>query len=89
MIKHISHTDNMPVGGQIFIEGCVKAGFIPLSIENKHVLAVEGLQRKPEAGQHNDPFDRMLIAQAKSESMLLITHDGLLSGYDEECIMKI
>lgn len=66
VIKHRRHPDNMPVGGQTFIEGCVKAGFIPLSIENNHVLAVDGLRRKREAGQHNDPFDRMLIAQAKS-----------------------
>lgn len=79
----------MSVGGQSLIEGCIKVGFISLSMENKHVLTVEGLQRKPEAGQHNDSFDRMLIAQAKSEAMILITQDGLLSGYDEECIMNI
>ena len=36
-----------------------------------------------------DPFDRMLIAQAKEENMSLITHDGLLPYYDEKCIISV
>jgi PIN domain nuclease of toxin-antitoxin system len=31
---------------------------------------------------HSDPFDRMLIAQAKIESLTLITHDASLREYD-------
>ena len=30
---------------------------------------------------HSDPFDRLLIAQAKSEVMTLITHDTLITQY--------
>jgi PIN domain nuclease of toxin-antitoxin system len=33
---------------------------------------------------HNDPFDRMLIAQARSEEMVLLTADSLISKYDVE-----
>ena len=35
------------------------------------------------------PFDRVLIAQAKTEEMTLITHDGLLAGYGEKCVVTI
>ncbi len=31
---------------------------------------------------HSDPFDRMLIAQAKIESLTLMTHDPRLRDYD-------
>lgn len=31
---------------------------------------------------HNDPFDRMLIAQANIESLTLMTHDARLRDYD-------
>ena len=35
---------------------------------------------------HKDPFDRMLICQAKAEGMTFITHDSKLSAYHEDCI---
>ena len=35
---------------------------------------------------HKDPFDRMLIAQAKFENVYLLTHDKRLAEYDEECV---
>jgi PIN domain nuclease of toxin-antitoxin system len=30
---------------------------------------------------HRDPFDRMLVAQATSEPLILLTHDETLSAY--------
>lgn len=89
VIKHGKNPINMPVDGQEFMKGCLKAGFIPLPIENHHVLAVGKLTRKNGEPPHNDPFDRILITQAKTENMILITHDNLLGGYDEPCVMKI
>ena len=35
---------------------------------------------------HRDPFDRMLIAQALSENMVLLTNDSMLRGYGP-CVM--
>jgi len=32
---------------------------------------------------HKDPFDRMLVAQARSEPMCLLTHNRLLQQYGE------
>lgn len=31
---------------------------------------------------HSDPFDRLLIAQAKLEDMPFVTNDGVVSQYD-------
>ena len=89
VIKHSKNPTAMPVDGNTFVEECVKAGFTPLAIENRHVLAVSGLRGKNEAPPHNDPFDRILIAQAKTEEMTMITHDGLLAGYGEKCVLTI
>lgn len=35
---------------------------------------------------HQDPFDRMLVAQALSEQLILITHDKKLAPYDAEIL---
>lgn len=53
-----------------------EAGFVPLPVTWTHALAVHGLPLL-----HRDPFDRMLIAQAVSEPMHLITADGGLARY--------
>lgn len=52
------------------------AGFEPLPITWIHALALGGLPLL-----HRDPFDRMLVAQAISEPLHLLTRDALLTGY--------
>ncbi|MCX8049805.1 MAG: type II toxin-antitoxin system VapC family toxin [Methylohalobius sp.] len=47
-----------------------------LAIEPEHVLATEQLP-----WLHQDPFDRLLIAQAIVEPMHLITHDKKIAAY--------
>jgi PIN domain nuclease of toxin-antitoxin system len=47
-----------------------------LSVELEHVLALGDL---PDA--HRDPFDRLLIAQAKAEGMAILTKDALFNQY--------
>lgn len=38
---------------------------------------------------HKDPFDRLLLAQAKAEKRMFLTHDHLIPFYHEECIMYV
>jgi len=59
------------------VEDCKKK-FAWLSIEAAHLIAFENLPR-PE--RHRDPFDRMLVAQAMTESVSLISCDAALAGY--------
>ncbi len=35
---------------------------------------------------HRDPFDRMLVAQAQVEGMVLVTADDVLEEYDVEIL---
>lgn len=53
-----------------------EAGFQELPILGKHVFSLAGLPML-----HKDPFDRLLLAQAIAENMLLLTTDGILASY--------
>ncbi len=37
---------------------------------------------------HRDPFDRLLLAQAESEGLLLITADALVARYPGRCAIR-
>jgi PIN domain nuclease of toxin-antitoxin system len=50
-------------------------GFELLAIESKHGLLAGGLP-----GDHGDPFDRMLAAQAQIDGMSVITLDPAIIG---------
>lgn len=57
------------------------SGYALLSITPEHARAVETL---PDL--HADPFDRMLIAQAMTEPLRLLTHDPMLARYSETVV---
>jgi len=52
--------------------------FLELSVTSRHAAAIT---RLPDI--HRDPFDRMLIAQAISEPLTLLTADPMLKKYSE------
>ncbi|MBQ7146956.1 MAG: type II toxin-antitoxin system VapC family toxin [Lachnospiraceae bacterium] len=86
-VKHAIHPENVSFSAEILSGFCREAGFLPLEVKEKHIFALETLVRQDDAPKHSDPFDRMLIAQAKAEGMTLLTHDGLLAGYGEKCVI--
>jgi len=53
-------------------------GFEWLPISAPHLLAVATL---PQHDDHKDPFDRLLVAQALTEPLLLLTADAKLARY--------
>lgn len=53
-----------------------KCGFTILDIELEHVLSLRDLPN-----YHKDPFDRILIAQSKSEDCELLTTDKKVKKY--------
>ena len=57
-------------------EALDRRGFQRLGISFTHAAAAGALPR-----HHGDPFDRMLIAQAQSESLTLVTRDRGLAAY--------
>lgn len=53
-------------------------GFVELPVSARHAVAVARLPLL-----HRDPFDRLLIAQAITEPMRLLTADPRLAAYSE------
>ena len=51
-------------------------GFVELEISILHAQWAGNLP-----GDHRDPFDRMLIAQAQLENVALVTNDEVFDGY--------
>lgn len=58
------------------LAGIEPAGFSLLPITGEHAAKVAELPML-----HKDPFDRMLVAQASVEPMLLLTNDETLRSY--------
>ena len=88
-IKHKIRPEQMPISEEEFVRLCEKTGFAQLPIEPEHIFLLKTLTRPAEAPKHNDPFDRILLAQAKYEELSLITHDSLIPYYGEKCIMSV
>jgi PIN domain nuclease of toxin-antitoxin system len=61
-----------------FAEAIVQSGFQEIAVTARHAAKVYDLPL-----YHRDPFDRLLIAQAISEPLRLLTADKLLAQYSE------
>ncbi|HUE76909.1 MAG TPA: type II toxin-antitoxin system VapC family toxin [Longimicrobiales bacterium] len=62
-------------------EVAIQSGFEELPIRISHAEAVETLPP-----HHRDPFDRILVAQASVEGLVLVTRDQLIRRYDVEVL---
>lgn len=86
-IKH--KIGKLRCSGTEFMHYCEQAGFIKLPFDDRHVVALETLEKKENTPPHNDPFDQGLLAQAKADCLLLLTHDNKLSYYDEPYVALV
>ena len=80
-IKHAlnrSGPNAMPISATQARAWFEASNFHNLSVTAAHAVAVEALPQ-----HHGDPFDRLLIAQAKTEPMRLLSHDAALAAYGE------
>ena len=68
---------------------CEQAGFKKLSLDDKHVIAYETLNKVENTPEHNDPFDKILLAQAKGDGMFFITHDKSFTYYNEPYLILV
>ncbi len=59
------------------VEEIAANGFIELPIRAHHAWRAGRLPR-----HHDDPFDRILIAQAQLEELTLVTHDRSFEAYE-------
>ena len=80
-IKFSLGRGDMPISSKEAVRYFQQSGYRFLPVEVEHCVAVEDLST-----HHQDPFDRILIAQAFIEPMRLITHDALVALYSDTII---
>ena len=72
----------LPQAPEVFIPSRLARDRIgSLSVELSHALKAAALPFI-----HNDPFDRLLVAQAQSAGLCLVTHDSWALKYDVDCL---
>ena len=75
-IKHAMGKGDMPVSSGQALDAFREAGYLILDIKPGHVVQVERL-----SPIHKDPFDRLLVAQAMIEPLILMTRDAVVARY--------
>lgn len=65
-----------------FVELLIDDGLEELSVTARH-----GIRASQLPFIHQDPFDRMLIAQSLEEGLVLATHDQIISQYEVPTIL--
>jgi PIN domain nuclease of toxin-antitoxin system len=80
--KHTLGREIMPISGKEALGYFRQAGYLFLAIRPEHGAAVEDL-----TAHHQDPFDRLLVAQASTETMRLVTHDATVARYSDTVIV--
>jgi PIN domain nuclease of toxin-antitoxin system len=72
--------------GRLELPDTVEAGVLASGFEKLLISFSHGEQAARLPLHHRDPFDRMLVAQARAEGLTLVTHDRLLEPYDVEIL---
>ena len=81
-IKHSLGRSNMPVSGDQASRYFTESGYVLLPVTAEHAAATETLP-----SIHADPFDRMLVAQALTEPLRLVTHDATVARYGDSVML--
>ena len=70
---------------RVLHQNLVHNGYRELAVTTRHVLEIKKLPLL-----HSDPFDRLLLAQALTEGLFLLTSDEMLRQYSEsvDCIIS-
>ena len=73
-IKNRKKPNEMPTTGDELLQSLISSNINIISIIPEHIFEIRSL-KKDDALVHNDPFDQIIMAQAKFENMKLITTD--------------
>ena len=75
-IKHGLGRSDFRVDPRLLRRGLIDNGYGEISITSEHTVAVDSLPTI-----HKDPFDRILVAQATVEGIVLLTADPVVAQY--------
>jgi PIN domain nuclease of toxin-antitoxin system len=76
VIKHALGRDDFRVDVRLLRRGLLDNGYTELPIHSPHIMMLSTLPPL-----HKDPFDRLLVAQAHAEGIILLTHDACVAQY--------
>lgn len=77
-VKNTAQPGELPPVGQV-IADFGKAGFRELPVTKRAMVALEALPVL-----HKDQFDRLLICQASTDGLILLTSDEKIGAYDRD-----
>lgn len=75
-IKNSLGREDFRVEPRLLRRGLLDNGYVELAVTSQHAVSIDGLPPL-----HKDPFDRLLLAQALTEGITLLTNDARLAGY--------
>lgn len=75
-IKNSLARDDFAVDPHVLRRGLLDHGYVELPVTSQHAAHVATLP-----ALHRDPFDRMLVAQALTEGITLVTADAVVARY--------
>jgi PIN domain nuclease of toxin-antitoxin system len=75
-IKSGLNRSDFQVDARLLRRGLIDNGYVELPILSEHVVEIDALPLI-----HKDPFDRLLIAQARIEGISLLTSDATVGKY--------
>ena len=88
-IKHGRKPDKLTLSPKDFVRYCEEQDFIEYPLYERHIFTLDTLSRPETAPEHHDPFDRLLLSQAKADGLTFLTHDTLIPYYNEPCVMSV
>jgi PIN domain nuclease of toxin-antitoxin system len=75
-IKASKGRQDFRVDSRLLRRALIENGYSELPISSEHAVAMADLP-----GRHGDPFDRIQVAQARVEGLVLLTGDSVLADY--------
>lgn len=75
-IKHSLGRDDFPLDPKVIWKAARQTGLEELAVTAEHAVAVDALPLL-----HRDPFDRILVAQARVAGIKLLTLDSKVNAY--------
>ena len=86
-IKHDKKPESFAPTAKLIADLCEESGYIELNLRKEHIYNLDLIHSKDKAKYHKDPFDRILLSQAKTEGMMLLTKDAKLKEYDASLVL--
>lgn len=73
----------MEMAGELIWRLALDEGFESITIQPNHLAELE---RLPVVVDHRDPYDHLILAQARAEGASLMTNDRILTRYGVPCV---